>query len=63
MPILDSRAYLEDLIDTHAINVPDGSFLMIAGCRLVGWARNGDVVPDGLRPHLAGNIVVKAQRT
>ncbi len=67
--IMDSRTYEEELTGGNGVQIPEGSQLMIVAA---DWPEvenpasssgekirmNGDLEPDGLRPHLHGNISV-----
>ena len=61
--ILDSRTYEEDLTGTHKIELPEGSELLITAADwpvrdVLGTPTRtvGEWVPQGRRPHLAGNL-------
>jgi hypothetical protein len=62
--ILDSRTYVENLTGADSITVPDGSLLLIvaadwASQREPGSTPSSDLDPNGLRPHLHGDLAVE----
>ena len=61
--VLDSRTYREDLVGTDGIVLPEGSRLLIvaadwAAQREPGSPPSKDLDPNGLRPHLRGDLSV-----
>jgi hypothetical protein len=67
--IMDSHTYREDLTGEHTITIPEGSQLMLVAA---GWPEEeipdslgmtertpGRLDPNGLRPHLRGDISVR----
>jgi hypothetical protein len=62
--ILDSHTYQENLTGPNHIVVPEGSTLLIVAAdwpalRQPGAPKNTELVPDGVRPHVLGNVEVE----
>ena len=67
--VMDSSTYPEDLVSGDTITIPRGSQLFIIAADWpafedpalpgVSIRRVGDLVPDGVRPHIQGNVSVR----
>jgi hypothetical protein len=67
--VMDSSTYFENLVSGDTVNIPEGSQLSIIAADWPAFEdpalpgvfirRVGDLVPDGVRPHLRGNISVR----
>ena len=67
--VMDSSTYPENLVGSDAIVIPKGSQLLIIAANWPAFEdpawpgvtvrRVGDLVPDGVRPHIQGNISVR----